>query len=83
MDKTCDSDTGFNTSLNISGGDLFASPSPTIQSKKIKQNVISKEPLVVEENCFQDNISYNPENIVSPAFGKSKRKISIFSFPFV
>ena len=74
MDKTCDSDTGFNTSLNISGGDLFASPSPTIQSKKIKQNVISKEPPVVEENCFQDNISYNPENIVSPAFGKSKRK---------
>ena len=68
-DKTFDSDTGFNTSLNISGGDLFASPSPTIQSKKIKQNVISKEPPVLEEN-FQDSISY----IVSPAFRKSKRK---------
>lgn len=71
-DYTCE----LNTSLNISGGDLFASPSPKIQNNtqvQIRNSLSPANSILCSEND-EDNNSHSLGSMISPAFRKAKRK---------
>ncbi|XP_052103256.1 uncharacterized protein LOC127736710 [Mytilus californianus] len=78
-----DNDTGLNSSLNMSGGDLFASPSPTIQRTKTCHSrlTLSQDVIDVRGETSSAITNSNLETLKSPAFRKCKRKTSEMETP--
>ncbi|XP_076117235.1 uncharacterized protein LOC143085000 isoform X2 [Mytilus galloprovincialis] len=78
-----DNDKGLNSSLNISGGDLFASPSPTIQRTKTCHSRLKLSQEVLNDPGETSSAITNSdlETITSPSFRKSKRKTTEMETP--
>ncbi|CAG2195947.1 BTBD12 [Mytilus edulis] len=78
-----DNDKGLNSSLNISGGDLFASPSPTIQRTKTCHSRLKLSQEVLDDPGETSSAITNSdlETITSPSFRKSKRKTTEMETP--